>query len=167
MTVNRARNIRCRAGNSGHWPLLVPALPAFILPSLRYGECRNALLSDEARHEAEALCIVVNRRRQDDRGPSRTCHTEAPLPSGRDQQGRPACRSRAIWAVIQSSRACHTDDPCHNSIRYFVTHPRAPERGPPRFIGVFAATNRACCCSQWPRWHSSTSYISIPTFPKT
>src|SRR5262245_475110 len=50
----------------------------------------------------------------------------APLPSGRDQQGRPAsCRSRAIWAVIQSSRACHTDDPCHNSIRYFVTHPRA------------------------------------------
>jgi hypothetical protein len=28
-------------------------------------------------------------------------------------------------AVIQPSRALHTDDPCHNSIRYIVTRPRA------------------------------------------
>jgi hypothetical protein len=29
--------------------------------------------------------------------------------------------------VIQPSRTCHTDEPCHNSIPHSVTRPRAPD----------------------------------------
>jgi hypothetical protein len=36
VTVNRARNIRCRAGNSGRWPVLVPA--SFYEPQGRENE---------------------------------------------------------------------------------------------------------------------------------